>query len=213
MMTFSASMGLLLSQNRYRPFLSHPSMSSFLNTSHTRTMAMNRHSTVTGSSLPANSAKVMCDWVAMNAFCGFPTGVATLPMLADIASATRKGIGLALIKRQALITMGVNRSTTVSFSISAESRAVTNITSIRNWNWFLEAWIIFTETQVKKPQSSSETTMIIMPSRRPRMSSWIAANAWSAATTPKTTINAAPKRATAGLSRFSLPKRLTEIRR
>jgi hypothetical protein len=118
-----------------------------------------------------NSAKVMCDWVAINAFCGFPTGVATLPMLADIASATRNGMGLALIRRHALMTIGVNRRTTVSFRISAESNAVTSITSTRNWNWFLDALIILTDTQVKKPQSSSETTMIIMPSSRPRMSS------------------------------------------
>ncbi len=116
------------------------------------------------------------------------------------------------MRRHARITIGVSSNTTVSLSIRAESNAVTSITRMRNSNWFLDARIILTDTQVKKPQSSRDTTMIIIPSSSPRMSSWVEATAWSAATTPKRTIRAAPNRATAGLSKLSLPNRLTEIR-
>ncbi len=104
-----------------------------------------------------------------------------------------------MISLQALITIGVKSRTTASFSIRAESTAVETMIRTRNWNWFREAMTILMDTHVKKPQSSSPTTIIIMPRRSPRMPKSIDWNAWTGVTTPRNIIEIPPIKATIGL--------------
>src|SRR5512136_1689794 len=105
-------------------------------------MAMAMHTIETGSSFAEKLMNDMPALVAMYAFCGFPTAVATLPMFADIASATKNGTGLDFNSLHVLMMMGVKRSTTVSLSTIAESVPVITIVRTRNVNWFFEYLII-----------------------------------------------------------------------
>src|SRR5438445_5847341 len=66
---------------------------SFRNANQTRAIATARHATVTGRRYAVKVRNGIPDRIPMNAFCGLPTSVATLPTFAEIATATRYGIG------------------------------------------------------------------------------------------------------------------------
>jgi histidyl-tRNA synthetase len=149
--------------------------------------------------------------VAMKAFWGLPTAVATLPMLAASASATRNGTGFDFNSLHVLIMMGVKSNTTVSLSTSADRPPVTSIVSTRNVNWSFEYLIILSETHSKNPHSSRPATSVIMPTRRIIMSRLIASIACDGLTTPRRIMRAAPTRAAAGLSILILGNLLMDI--
>src|SRR5207302_785961 len=61
-------------------------------------------------------------------FCGFPVIVATLPILAAIATASRYGIGLRSSRSAILATSGVMTRQIASFSRKAENKPEVSVT-------------------------------------------------------------------------------------
>src|SRR5947209_14856805 len=88
---------------------------SFRNASQTRPIATARQAIVTGRRYAVKVRNGIPDWMAMNAFWGLPTSVATLPTFAAIATATRYGTGVTRNARVLRITTGVTSSAIVSF--------------------------------------------------------------------------------------------------
>ena len=73
-----------------------------------------------GASDRANSEKGICEKCPMIMFCGFPTSVATLPILALVASAIRNGSSGSLPRLITATTSGVNIKQIVSLTSSAD---------------------------------------------------------------------------------------------
>jgi hypothetical protein len=76
--------------------------------------------TAAGNSARENCANGIRGKCPMITFCGFPTRVATLPMLALVASAIRYGKVGSLPRRITAITSGVSIKQTVSLTSRAE---------------------------------------------------------------------------------------------
>src|SRR2546430_7628061 len=83
----------------------------------------------------------------MNAFCGLPTSVATLPTFAAMATATRYGTGFTRRARALRTTTGVTRRAIVSFRTRADRAAVATINQTRNETWVLARVAIREETR------------------------------------------------------------------
>src|SRR2546427_10123423 len=82
---------------------------SFRNASQTRPIATARQAIVTGRRYAVKVRNGIPDWMAMNAFWGLPTSVATLPTFAAIATATRCGTGFTRKARVLRTTTGGTR--------------------------------------------------------------------------------------------------------
>src|SRR5439155_4491525 len=67
-----------------------------------------------------NSGNEICEKYPMIIFCGFPTGVATLPMFALVARATRNGSSGSFPRLITATTSGVSIKQIVSLTSSAE---------------------------------------------------------------------------------------------
>src|SRR3989442_11670228 len=105
---------------------------SFRNASQTRPIATARQTTVTGRRYAVKVRNGIPDWMAMNAFWGLPTSVATLPTFAAIATATRYGSGFTRRARVLRTTTGVTSSAIVSFRTMAGNAAVATMSHARN---------------------------------------------------------------------------------
>src|SRR5256712_14189738 len=173
---------------------------SFRNASQTRPIATARQATVTGRRYAVKVRNGIPDWMAMNAFWGLPTSVATLPTFAAIATATRYGSGFTRRARVLRTTTGVTSSAIVSFRTIADNAAVTTMSKARNEAWLFARTAIRDETKSKNPQPSSPERTSLMPTRSTITSRSIASSAWAGAGTPRTSINATPSMATAGRS-------------
>src|SRR5881296_2475407 len=173
---------------------------SLRNASQTRPIATARHATVTGRRYAVKVRKGIPDRMAMNAFCGLPTSVATLPTFAAIATATRYGRGFTRRARVLRTTTGVTRSAIVSFKTMADSAAVATMSHARSEAWVFARLAIREDTRSKNPQTSSPETRSIMPTRSTITSRLIARSAWAGVRTPRTSISAPPSIATAGRS-------------
>jgi hypothetical protein len=82
-----------------------------------------------------------------------PTIVATDPTFAEVAKATRYGIGFLFSDKTTLNIKGVNIITMVSFRNSAESKPDENIISARSCFGVLANEIIFEVMILKNPES------------------------------------------------------------
>src|SRR5438445_7014243 len=102
---------------------------SFRNASQTSPIATARQATVTGRRYAVKVRNGIPDRIPMNAFCGLPTSVATLPTFAEIATATRYGIGFTRKARALRTTTGVTSNAIVSFRTTAEDRKSTRLNS------------------------------------------------------------------------------------
>src|SRR5256712_2635613 len=173
---------------------------SFRNASQTRAIATTRQATVTGRRYAVKVMNGIPDWIAMNAFWGLPTSVATLPTFAAIATATRYGSGFTRNARVLRTTTGVTSSAIVSFKTIADNAAVATMSQARNEVWLFARTAIRDETRSKNPQASSPETRSIMPTRSKITSRLIARSAWAGVRTPRTSISAPPSIATAGRS-------------
>src|SRR5438445_5564779 len=173
---------------------------SFRNTSQTSPVATARQATVTGRRYAVKVRNGIPDWMAMNAFWGLPTSVATLPTFAAIATATRYGSGFTRRARVLRTTTGVTSSAIVSFRTIADNAAVATMSHARNEAWLFARTAIRDETRSKNPQTSSPETRSIMPTRSTMTSRLIARRAWAGVRTPSTSISAPPSIATAGRS-------------
>src|SRR5437879_8949995 len=100
---------------------------SFRNASQTSPIATARQATVTGRRYAVKVRNGIPDRIPMNAFCGLPTSVATLPTFAEIATATRYGLGFTRKARALRATTGVTSNATVSSRTTADSAAVVTL--------------------------------------------------------------------------------------
>src|SRR5213594_1852869 len=126
---------------------------SFRNASQTRPIATARQATVTGRRYAVKVRNGIPDWMAMNAFWGLPTSVATLPTFAAMATATRYGTGFTRRARALRTTTGVTRRAIVSFRTRADRAAVATINQTRNETWVLARLAIREETRSKNPHT------------------------------------------------------------
>ena len=79
-----------------------------------------RPTTTAGASARENCANGIREKCPMIMFCGLPTSVATLPMLALVASAIRYGSSGSFPRRITAMTSGVNIKQIVSFISNAD---------------------------------------------------------------------------------------------
>jgi len=153
----------------------------------------------------------MPERIAMNAFCGLPTSVATLPMFAAIATATRYGTGFTRSARVLRTTTGVTSSAIVSFRTSAERKAVAIMSHARKEAWLFARVAMRDETRSKKPHTSRPETRTIIPTSNRITSTLMAVIASSGVRTPKRSMSAPPSIATAGRSSGNRPTLRREI--
>src|SRR5712691_8209493 len=173
---------------------------SFRNANQTRPIATARHATVTGRRYAVKVRNGIPDRIPMNAFCGLPTSVATLPTFAEIATATRYGIGFTRSARALRTTTGVASNAIVSFRTTADNAAVVTMSQTRKEVCVFARAAIRDETRSKNPHASSPDTRTIMPTRSRITSRLIAAIASAGVRIPRTSMSAPPSMATAGRS-------------
>ena len=173
---------------------------SFRNANQTRPIATARQATVTGRRYAVKVRNGIPDRIPMNAFCGLPTSVATLPTFAEIATATRYGIGFTRKARALRTTTGVTSNAIVSFRTTADSAAVVTMSQTRKEVCVFARAAIRDETRSKNPQASSPDTRTIMPTRSRITSRLMAAIASAGVRIPRTSMSAPPSMATAGRS-------------
>src|SRR5213594_2635580 len=128
---------------------------SFRDESQTRPIATARQAIVTERRYAVKVRNGIPDWMAMNAFWGLPTSVATLPTFAAIATATRYGTGFTRNARVLRITTGVTSSAIVSFNTMADNAAVATMSHVRNETWLFARTAIRDETRSKNPHAAS----------------------------------------------------------
>src|SRR2546430_16479427 len=104
---------------------------SFRNASQTRPIATARQATVTGRRYAVKVRNGIPDWMAMNAFWGLPTSVATLPTFAAIATATRHGTGFTPNARVLRTTTGATSSAIGPSKPTADNAAAATTTHTR----------------------------------------------------------------------------------
>ena len=83
-------------------------------------------------------------------FCGFPVMVATLPMLAEVATASRYGSGFSPMRRVAASANGTITRQMMSLTKNAESTPVMKMTVGSRWRGFRRV-MICSVTHSKKP--------------------------------------------------------------
>ena len=116
-----------------------------------------------GESAAANRAYGMREKLPIIMFCGFPVMVATLPILAAMATASRYGTGLRRSLPVISTTRGVRTRHMVSLTKKAEKMPATRTIPINRgrgrWAWRTTQAL----TTAKNPESRRLATTIIMP--------------------------------------------------
>ena len=129
---------------------------------------------------------------AMRMFCGFPVGVATLPMFDDVASARRYGFGSRFTESHTRRTSGVSAMHTTSLIKSAESTADAIEMAERSASGVFARRVSQKAASAKARETSSAAASSIMPKRSASVVPSTAACASASVSTRNATTRTAP---------------------
>ena len=129
---------------------------------------------------------------AMRRFCGFPTGVITLPIVTPSASVINKTLGLIRICFESPNIIGVAVRANVSLTRKAERRPIPNSTNAKARCGVLASLIILAVRYSRSPDSSIAATIENIPRRKKITSKLIEAYASCRGMAPEKIIATAP---------------------